>query len=526
MKIVTAAEMREVDRLTIEELGLSGLLLMENAGVQFLQAMERRFPRLKEERITILCGKGHNGGDGMVVARQLWMRGNAPRVVLLADPAALRGEPRTHYDILMHIGLEPYVIHDLNEWLAIKPDLLNSTLLVDAILGTGFNAPLEGFYLEIVSDLNASFRQIPIVAVDMPSGLPSDTGDYVGEAVRACLTVTFTAPKVSQVFPPNESYVGELVVAPIGTPSELVERRPGLCLNLVTERDVAPFVAPRLPSAHKGDFGHLLVVAGSRGKTGAAALAGQAALRSGAGLVTVATAESALPTVAATMAELMTEPLAETDTGSISAGAFDYDRFRKIAESKDVLALGPGLSQHPETVGFVRRVVRDFRQPMVLDADALNALAGTPEALDGRGRKLVVTPHPGEMARLTGLSTADVQARRVETARALARAHSLYVVLKGRRTLVAEPGGQVYVNPTGNPGMATAGTGDVLTGIIAGFMAQFADRPLESVLSAAVYLHGLAGDLAAAEMGEMPLAAGDLIHAFPRAIRKVLSAEC
>ena len=521
MKILTAAEMREIDRLTTEELGLPGLLLMENAGLQFLRALEQRYPRLKDERIVILCGKGNNGGDGMVVARQLWMRGCPPRVVLLADPAALGGEARIQYDILNKIGLEPYAIHDLNEWLAIRPDLLHSTLIVDAILGTGLNTPLEGFYLEIVSDLNSSFPQTPIVAVDMPSGLPSDTGDYLGEAVRACLTVTFTAPKVSQVFPPNQANVGELVIAPIGTPPELVERQPGLYLNLVTKGELAPFVAPRLASAHKGDFGHVLVVAVARGKTGAAALAGEAALRSGAGLVTVATAESALATVAAAMPELMTEPLAETDAGSISAGALDYERFRKIAEPKDVLALGPGLSQHPDTVAFVRRVVRDFRQPMVLDADALNALAGSPELLDGQDRKLVVTPHPGEMARLTGLSTADVQARRVETARALARAHGLYVVLKGYRSLVAEPGGQVYVNPTGNPGMATAGVGDVLTGMIAGFMAQFADRPLEAVLSAAVYLHGLAGDLAVAEIGEMPLTARDLIRAFPSALKKI-----
>ena len=529
MKILTGAEMREIDRLTIEELGLPGLILMENAGVGFVRALQKRFPKLKDERITILCGKGNNGGDGFVVGRQLWMRGWTPRVVLLDDPGALRGEARINYDILTKTGLEPLVVKDLKAWQAIQGDLLSSTLLVDAILGTGLTSPLEGFYLDVVSDLNSSFSQVPIVAVDMPSGLPSDTGDYVGEAVRARFTVTFTAPKVSQVFAPNCFYcgagLGDLVVVPIGTPPELVERQPNLFLNLVEERDLAPLAAPRLPSSHKGDFGHVLVVAGGRGKTGAAALAGQAALRAGAGLVTVATAESALPTVAASMPELMTEPLPETDTGCISARAFEYDRFRKLAENKDVLALGPGLSQHPDTVEFVRHVVREFRQPMVLDADALNAFTGAPELLDGHDRKLVVTPHPGEMARLVGRSTADVQARRVETARALARAHSIYVVLKGYRTLVAEPGGRVYVNPTGNPGMATAGVGDVLTGLIAGFMGQFADRPLEAVLAAAVYLHGLAGDLAAAELGEISLAAGDLLRAFPRALQKVMSAE-
>ncbi len=529
MKILTAAEMREIDRLTIEEVGLPGLIMMENAGTGFVRVLERRFPDLKNQRVTILCGRGNNGGDGFVIARQLWMRGLTPRVVLLAEPSNLRGEARINYQILTRIGLEPTVVSEGKQWQVIKPELLGSTLLVDAILGTGLTSSLEGFYLDVVGDLNSYFSQIPIVAVDMPSGLPSDTGDYMGEAVRARFTVTFTAPKVSQVFPPNCFYCGagldDLVVVPIGTPPELLQQQPNLLLNLVTARDLAPLLTPRLPSSHKGDFGHVLVVAGGRGKTGAAALAGQGALRSGAGLVTVATAESALPTVAASMPELMTEPLPETDTGSISARALDYDRFLKLAENKDVLALGPGLSQHPGTVEFVRHVVRNFRQPMVLDADALNALAGAPELLDGRDRRLVVTPHPGEMARLVGGSTADVQARRVETARALARSHSIYVVLKGYRTLVAEPGGRVYVNPTGNPGMATAGVGDVLTGLIAGFMAQFADRPLEAVLAAAVFLHGLAGDLAAAELGEIPLAAGDLLRAFPRALQKVESAE-
>ena len=521
MKILTAAQMREIDRQTTEELGMPSLTLMENAGVQFVKALERRFPNLAEMRIAIICGKGNNGGDGMVIARQLWMEYGAPRVVLLADPAALRPEARINYHYLEGIGLEPYLVRDLNEWRAIKPEIEGSTLLIDAILGTGLNTALEGFFLEIVSDLNTSLPGVPVVSVDMPSGLPSDTGDYVGESVRANLTVTFTAPKVSQVFPPNMLNCGELIVAPIGTPPALIERRPDFFLNLVEARELKPLVTPRLRDTHKGDYGHVLIAAGSRGKTGAAALTGQAALRSGAGLVTVATAESALASVAAHSAEIMTEPLAETEAGSVSARALEFERFSGILKGKSVLAMGPGLSTHAETVDFVRRVVHSFRLPMVLDADALNAVAGVPELLNGRDRVVVITPHPGEMARLMGKSTSDVQAHRVENARALARAQNLYVVLKGLRTLVAEPGGQVYVNPTGNPGMASGGMGDVLTGLIAGFLAQFSDRPPEAAICAAVYLHGLAGDLAVAEVGEMPLIAGDVLRCFPAALRQV-----
>ena len=520
MKILTAEQMREIDRQTIQDLGMPSLTLMENAGVQFVRALEQRFPDLVSQKVTILCGKGNNGGDGFVIARQLWMRGATPRVVLAADPESLSADARVNFHYLQYTGVAPYVVRSMEDWLVIKTDLLGSTLLVDALLGTGLSTPLEGFYLELVSDVNTNFPGVPVIAVDMPSGLPSDTGDYVGESVHADLTVTFTAPKVSQVFPPNMNNCGELVVVPIGTPPESLMRS-DFFLNLVEASEVQPLLAPRMKDTHKGDFGHVLVVAGGRGKTGAAGLAGQAALRSGAGLVTVATAESSLTSVAGYAAELMTEPLPETEAGSISARALEYDRFAGMVKDKSVLAIGPGLSTHPETVDFVRRVVRDFKLPMVVDADALNALGGAPELLDGRERTLVITPHPGEMGRLVGKSTADVQSRRVETARALARAHHLYVVLKGFRTLVAEPGGQVFVNPTGNPGMAAGGMGDVLTGLIAGFLAQFFDRPPAAVIAAAVYLHGLAGDLAAAEVGELSLTAGDVLRMFPAALRKV-----
>jgi NAD(P)H-hydrate epimerase len=521
MKILTAAQMREVDRISIEQLGIPGVELMENAGGAVTRVLDERFSPLAHQRIAILCGRGNNGGDGFVVARQLRMRGLEPRVVLLADPESIRGDARINYDLLVNSGCRPHVVRDLNGWLAVKPELLASTLVVDALLGTGLWGPVEGLPAQIIRDINASFAGIPMVAVDIPSGLPSDTGAAAGDSLRADITVTFTAPKVGQVLPPNCTRVGELLVRPIGTPENIYESRDDFYLNLITPGQLAPFVQPRAAAAHKGDFGHVLVVAGSCGKGGAAALTGQAALKAGAGLVTVATAQSALPVVAGFTPELMTEPLAETDEGSISVGAFEYGRFASVAQGKDVLAIGPGLTTHPNTVNFVHRVIQEFQLPAVLDADGLNAFAGRLELLKGHAAPLVITPHPGEMARLLGISTREVQDDRVAVARRLAAERGLFVILKGYRTLVAEPGGQVWVNPTGNPGMATGGTGDVLTGLVAGLMAQYAGLRLADVLCAAVYAHGRAGDLAVVETGEKALVATDLIRFLPQVWREI-----
>lgn len=528
MKILTASQMRELDRITIEQLGVPGVVLMENAGRSVVQAMDERFHPLAAKRITILCGKGNNGGDGFVIARQLAMRGARAQIVLLADPGTVRGDARINLDILTRSGFHPHVARDLNDWLALKPDLLRSDLLVDAILGTGLTGPVEGFLCEVIRDIGASFSGVPVVAVDIPSGMPSDAqGPIEGETLRACLTVTFTAPKVTQILSPECARLGELIVAPIGTPPDVYEKRDDFYLSLITPQALVPLTEPRPVAAHKGDFGHALIVAGSRGKTGAAVMAGEAALRAGAGLVTVATATSALPLVAGFMPELMTEALPETERGSISAHAFDQGRFEKIAAKKDVLAVGPGLSTDPDTTAFVRRLVAEADTPIVLDADGVNAFAGEARLLAQHRRALVLTPHPGEMARLLGTSTGEIQQNRVEVARSFAREHNACVVLKGFRTLVATPEGQVHVNPTGNAGMASGGTGDVLTGLVAGLMAQWAASgerqglTLATVLCAAAYLHGLAGDLARAESGERALVATDIIRHFPAAWRAI-----
>ncbi|HEV2494391.1 MAG TPA: NAD(P)H-hydrate dehydratase [Terriglobia bacterium] len=524
MKILTAGEMQRVDRITTERYGVPSLTLMENAGRAVVEFLQERFDPLSDQKIAVVCGRGNNGGDGMVAARLLRDRGLQPRVILLAEPNAVKGDARVNLERLTESGA-PEVASNPEAWQRLRPTLTGTTLLVDAILGTGLSKPLEGFLLDVVRDLNAALPQARVMAVDLPSGVSADTGEMVGECVRVDASVTFTAPKIAHVFPPASERVGEWVVRQIGTPPAALEQDPELRLNLTCHGEIAWVAEPRKLDAHKGSFGHVLVLAGSMGKTGAAAMTAKAALRTGAGLVTVATAKSALPIVASLGMEFMTEPLPETDAGTVSLRALDDGRFDKLMEGKSVLAVGPGLGITPETSELVRTVVNRYDVPVVLDADGLNAFAGCIGSLRSEGRVRVLTPHPGEMARLTGQSVPQIQAHRVDVARDFAEQRSVHLVLKGFQTLVAAPDGQVWVNPTGNAGMATGGTGDVLTGMIAGLLAQFASRRVGEVAAAAVFLHGLAGDLAASELGQSSMIAGDLLATIPRAFRELRSAS-
>jgi hydroxyethylthiazole kinase-like uncharacterized protein yjeF len=356
--------------------------------------------------------------------------------------------------------------------------------------------------------------------VDLPSGISADTGELIGESVRAAASVTFTAPKLAHVFPPACEHVGEWVVKAIGTPREALEQDASLTLNLTSAEDLRWVAQPRRPDAHKGNFGHVLLLAGSLGKTGAAAMAAKAALRAGAGLATIATAKSALPIIASLGMEYMTESLPESGYGTVSLRALDHGRLDKLVEGKSALAVGPGIGTVTETAELVRTVVNRYDLPLVVDADGLNAFSNCISSFRSAGQyahPAVLTPHPGEMSRLTGYSTTHIQEHRLETAREFAAQYKVHVVLKGYRTLTAAPNGQVWVNPTGNPGMATGGTGDVLTGILAALLAQHPRRPAAEVAAAAVYLHGLAGDLAARTLGQASLIAGDLLDALPEA---------
>jgi NAD(P)H-hydrate epimerase len=521
MKILTAAEMQRVDRLTTEDYGLPSLTLMENAGRGVVEFLGARLAPLESQRIVILCGKGNNGGDGMVVARLLRERGFEPCVLLFANPQSLRGDAAANYERLAAFA-PPEVVESPEAWRAWKAKLQDTTLIVDALLGTGLSKPLEGLLLEVVRDVNVEFPAARVLAIDLPSGISADGGELAGEHMYADFSVTFTAPKLAHVFPPACEWVGEWVVEQIGTPEEALESDPELYLNYVLRRDVAWIAQPRAVASNKGNYGHVLLLAGSIGKTGAAALAARAALRAGAGLVTVATARSALPMVAALGMEFMTEALPETEDGTLSLRALDYGRLDALVEGKTVLAVGPGVGTHPETVELVQTIITRYGLPLVLDADGLNALARGMDTFGPETRPdgmTVLTPHPGEMARLTGKTAAQIQAGRVPVARDFAKGYRLTVVLKGFRTLIAAPDGQVWVNPTGNPGMAKGGTGDVLTGLMAGLWAQFPNHPVSSVATAAVYLHGLAGDLTAEDLGQPSMLAGELIERVPRAFK-------
>jgi hydroxyethylthiazole kinase-like uncharacterized protein yjeF len=521
MKIVTSDEMRSIDRVTSERFGVPSLTLMENAGSAVAEFALASYPQAKT--FAVICGKGNNGGDGFVAARKLQQAGREVRFLLLADPTELQGDAAINFARLQKNSVLRETAPDksnsgslviFNAWgePAFR-EIFSCDVLIDAILGSGFRPPVGGLYAEAIAKINAAIA--PVVAVDIPSGAGADVmGDQTGALARADAIVTFTAPRPAHVF--GGLAAGPTVIAPIGSPPEAIESE--LHLQVITPKEIAELISPRPRDSNKGMYGHVLVAGGSLGKTGAAVMAGFSALRTGAGLVTVASPRSALGIIAGYHPELMTEPLSETDAGTIAKEALE--EFNRLAENKTVLAIGPGISRHPGTGEFVRAIVIKTQIPIVLDADGLNAFEGQVQKLNGHNRTLVLTPHPGEMARLTGLSTAAIQRDRVNVARSFAQDHQLILVLKGDRTVIADPEGEVWVNTTGNPGMATGGTGDILTGVVAGMLAQNPKRAFLAVL-AAVYLHGMAGDVAEESTGEQSLVATDLITSLPEAFRRI-----
>jgi len=519
MKILTSAEMRDIDRVAIEEVGIPGPVLMENAGVRIVDVLLSRFPRVDRERVVVVAGRGNNGGDGLVVARHLQNRGGKPKVLLLAPKDDVKGDAALNLTIAEKSGVE--VVDASTElcWKKARPSLSRATVIVDAIFGTGLTKPAEGLFAAAINDLNqaAGFK----VAVDIPSGLSSDTFRLIGPAVKADLTVALAAPKIGHVFPPAADFVGDLVCADIGIPPFLFQGHK-LKLELVERPRVAPFFRTRKRDGHKGSYGHVFILSGSWGKTGAAVMAARAAYRSGAGLVTVGTPAGCVPVIAKSTVELMTEPLAETETKSLSSAALP--RVLELLKGKNVVVVGPGISTHPSTAELVRSLIPRLKVPAVIDADGVNVLAGHLDVLKKAGVQVVLTPHPGEFARLTGRTVEEVLETRLDLAPRFAREHGLILVLKGYRTLVAAPDGRLFVNTTGKPGMATGGSGDVLSGIVASFIGQEKDV-LEATL-AAVYLHGLSGDLAAARLSERAVVAGDLIRFLPPAVKSLESEAC
>lgn len=528
MKVLTAAQMREADRLTTERYGIPSSELMENAGTAIADFLREKFPDLPRGKVLVLCGKGNNGGDGMVVARLLKNSGASPVVFLFANPGSVEGDAAANLKRWQQGLGELYVVTSEAEWESVRAALAEADLVVDALLGTGLRGPVEGLLGAVIEDLNRARAkrrgQTVVVAVDMPSGLASDAQDFGGPVVNADYTVTLTAPKVGQLVLPHSTCCGTLLVKDIGTPPELLDSDSHLKTHWIEPAEFRALPLARDPAANKGTYGHALVVAGSLGKSGAAILSARSALRSGAGLVTVATPQDVLPIVAAGMPEMMTAPLAATEAGTPSLRNLDYGKFAELLRGKSVLAIGPGLSMQQETQQFIRQVVGQVELPIILDADGLNAYAGLADTLNERkSAALVLTPHPGEMARLLGTTVKEVQARRLDVALEAAGRWRAHVILKGYHTILATPSGHAYINTTGNPGMATGGTGDALTGILAGLTAQFGVEDWARVLSLGVYLHGLAGDIAASRVGEAPLIASDLIDALPEAHARVMA---
>ena len=503
MRVLNTRQMRDADRRTIEEIGIPSIVLMENAGRQAVAAMEAAYDDLATSQVGVLCGRGNNGGDGFVVARTLIQRGVDVGVFLLGSVSEITGDARINLEVLGRIGVTVVEIASAQEWELHFTEISECDLVVDAILGTGFRGQLSGLLETVVADVNA--LGVPIVSIDLPTGVSADTHVVEGTAIEASMTVTLGAPKIPLVFPPADSHGGDLVIADIGIPYPVFEELEGEYLELLTRERMREIVPARVADSHKGDFGRVLVVAGSNGRTGAAHLSAIGALRSGAGLVTIATPRSCVPIIAAMAPEYMTEGLDETASGTIDYGAID----RVLDLKADVIAVGPGLGQAPSTSAFVHALVERAGVPLVLDADALNAFVGEPERLMGRdGVDVIITPHPGEMARLLNTSIEKVQSDRLKHAREFAAAHKVHVVLKGHRTVIAGPDGRTFVNLTGNAGMATGGTGDLLTGMLAAWFAQLLDA--EAACKLAVYLHGTAGDLAEADEGEVALVATDM----------------
>jgi len=526
MKILTAKQMGEVDRLTTDRYRIPSLLLMENAGRSVVDELERACTNLASRRVLVVCGIGNNGGDGLVAARHMAGRRIAPTVWILGDPARFKGDALENWNMLQNLGLPVYILMEPRDLALMLEKTSYPDVIVDGMFGTGLSKPIGHDFAPIVEWMNQARPHSFVVSIDLPSGVFADSGRLPGPVVQADLTVTFTAPKPALIFPPAAEKAGKIVVAPIGSPAALLDN-PEYLIDLIDSVQVRRALPRRARDSHKGSFGHVFTLAGSRDKCGAALMSGLATLRSGAGLVTLMLPESLRKNIVGKVPELMTVWLPETGEGTADASAAGQV-IEQLGQA-DTVVIGPGLSTNPSTQELVRTVVRRAPVPVVLDADGINAFAGNPQALANEsGQPIAITPHPGEMARLLGLAITEIQEKRLEAALDCAARFRLFTVLKGYQTVIGTPAGHLYVNTTGNPGMASGGTGDILSGMmgrfVAGWKKKYQGKDAEQMadfLAAAVYLHGLAGDLAAENVGEESLIATDLLPCLPKAFKQM-----
>jgi NAD(P)H-hydrate epimerase len=513
MKIVTGEIMQLLDRRSIEEFGISGLTLMENAGRSCAESIIDEFGDGPDRRAVVVAGKGNNGGDGYVIARLLKKRGWHVATFVLARQEEIKGAARSNLDLLSDIpllfcpeqgGLDRYA-----------STLREATVIVDALLGTGLKSSVSGTFEEAINIINNSGK--PVISVDIPSGIDAATGEILGCAVRADMTVTFALAKYGHILYPGAAYTGNLKIVDIGIPAEITKSAEGY--EFLDSEAVKPLLKRRGRSAHKGDSGHCLIIAGSTGKSGAATLSANSAVRSGAGLVTLAAPATLNTVLEIKTTEAMTIPIPDGGSGYLGYKAGEF--IEAALAGKDVVALGPGISRHPETAKLVRELVRKLALPLVIDADGLNALSEDPDILLNKKSAIVIlTPHPGEMGRLAGIPTKAVEQDRIGVARAFAVKYGLYLILKGARTVITAPDGSVAINGSGNPGMASGGMGDVLTGVLAAFIAQGYD-PF-SACKMGVFIHGHAADLTASEKGEIGISALDVQERLPYAIKDLM----
>lgn len=514
MKVVTADEMRKIDSQTINEIGIHGIVLMENAGLAVVNAIVDEFPASEFRKVSIFVGKGNNGGDGLVVARHLANKGYKVKTYILSEAEKFSGDALVNLQIAQKINLPIEFILSEDQLEKHKNDISQSDIIVDSIFGTGLKSAVRGFIANLIEFLNST--HITIIAIDLPSGLDADYGKIDGFCIHANLTITMALPKRGLLLFPGANHVGRLKIADIGIPDSVIESQ-SISVNLVQSSFASALLPARPLDGHKGLFGRAFILAGSVGLTGAATMASQSALRVGAGLVTLGIPKSLNSLMEIKLTEVMTMPLPETQDTTIALRSFD--RIISLVSNINVIAIGPGLSRNSETSSLVRKLCRDIKIPKVIDADGLNALADEKDVLKELGSNTVLTPHPGEMSRLIDKPISEIQSNRINIAIDFAKENNITLVLKGVPTVIATPDGEAYINTTGNPGLASGGTGDVLTGTIAGFIAQGLDVKDSSILG--VFVHGLAGDLVAKEKGIAGTIAGDVIEYLPMAIKQL-----
>lgn len=518
MIVVTAQQMQAMDKRTIDQIGIPGMVLMENAGRGFVSVMWQQFPQLEEMHVGVVAGRGNNGGDGFVIARYLSQARVQVTVFLLAEKDLVGGDAAINLTLLDQLQVHILQIPTEEALAKTQSQFKKPNLWVDAILGTGLNSVVRGRYKKVIDLLNQTGE--PILAVDIPSGIDADTGQLLGTAIQAHTTVTFGHPKIGHLQYPGRHLSGAIQVVNIGIP-ESVTRYVAPKQQLLTEDKVRAILPRRAPDDHKGRSGHVLVLGGSPGKTGAPAMSANGAVRSGAGLVTLGVAADLNGTVEPLILESMSLPLPHTKPGILGISALD--QILEHTLDKRCVAIGPGLGTHPSTVQLVLQLLKDLTVPLVIDADGLNCMAERPTPFKNTHAPIVITPHPGEMSRLMGIETQTIQTDRVGHARRYACDNGIWVVLKGAATVIADPQGQVWINPTGNPGMASGGMGDVLTGIIAGLIAQ--QLTPTNAACAGVYLHGLAANHVAQTVSPWGYGAGDLIPAIPVALGQLLTSN-